>query len=108
MRECFATLRIPTTRTLCAINVKPRNKKLLEGIFFLLLGLCLATYSVYDSIDGSFIAGSKYGLSSTLSISDGSSGYWLAVGFRVFLGALGIVLGLLAIKDFKQSKNPYD
>jgi len=88
--------------------MKPRTKYLLEGIFLMLLGVGLAAYSIYDSLDGAFIAGSKYGISNTLSISNGTTGYWLAVGFRVVLGCLGVVLGVLAFRDFKKAKNPYD
>ncbi len=86
----------------------PSNKKLLEGIFFIILGSILAIYSIYDALDGTFIAGSKYGLSNTLSITDGSNSYWFAVGFRVLLGFLGVYLGLDLIKEHKKLKNPYD
>jgi len=85
-----------------------RTRKLLEGILFLLFGLGLVLYSIYDSLDGSFYAASKYGLGNTLSIIDGETGYWLAVGFRVFLGFIGIILGILTLNNFLKTKKPYD
>ena len=90
------------------INMKPRTKKLLEGLLFLFLGIGLASYSIYDSLDGSFIAASKYGANKILSITDGKNTYWLAVGFRVLLGLVSAALGILSISEFKKAKNPYD
>jgi len=87
--------------------MKPRTKKLYEGILFLIPGAGLITYSIYDSHDGSFIAGSKYGISNTLSITNGQISYWFAVGFRIALGCLGIYFAVLALTDFKKSTIPY-
>ena len=85
-----------------------RTKRTIEAIIFISLGIGLAAYTIFDSLDGSFYAGSKYGSGNTLSIENGETGYWFAVSFRVLLGSLCIYLGLLSIRDIKKNKNPYD
>lgn len=85
-----------------------RTKKIIEAFLFIILGTGLVVYSIYDSLNGTFYAGSKYGPGSTISITDGITEYWIAVGFRVLLAALSIGLGISTIRDIIKTKNPYD